>query len=271
MKKNSIFRWGVAMLLLFTGLSLRAYAEDDGGSPFRKNHDVDLTVKSATLQTFTDAFTKQTGVLFSYESALASMPMGDVSVRESNAPLERILNNVFTKRGFRYKIVDRTVVLTYDRTAEPQRKNSVTGRVCDAAGSPLVGATVLVKDSTRGTTTGADGTYSVEAEPGSPPHGEQKVTVPEAPGHGLRTCGRKHPVDERSPEVKAASYIFRSRASCMRRSHAEQIGVCLQRSDGHPSKFMKFFFGGGIFGTFGGYILFLRPIGSQATFSESGD
>lgn len=126
-----------------------------------------LTVKSATLQTFTDAFTKQTGVLFSYESALASMPMGDVSVRESNAPLERILNNVFTKRGFRYKIVDRTVVLTYDRTAEPQRKNSVTGRVCDAAGSPLVGATVLVKDSTRGTTTGADGTYSVEAEPGA--------------------------------------------------------------------------------------------------------
>lgn len=114
-----------------------------------------LTVKSATLQTFTDAFTKQTGVLFSYESALASMPMGDVSVRESNAPLERILNNVFTKRGFRYKIVDRTVVLTYDRTAEPQRKNSVTGRVCDAAGSPLVGATVLVKDSTRGTTTGS--------------------------------------------------------------------------------------------------------------------
>ena len=80
---------------------------------------------------------------------------------------------------------------------------------------------------------------------GSPPHGEQKVTVPEAPGHGLRTCGRKHPVDERSPEVKAASYIFRSRASCMRRSHAEQIGVCLQRSDGHPSKFMKFFLGGG--------------------------
>jgi len=43
----------------------------------------------------------------------------------------------------------------------------VTGRVCDAAGSPLVGATVLVKDSTRGTTTGADGTYSVEAEPGA--------------------------------------------------------------------------------------------------------
>ena len=63
--------------------------------------------------------------------------------------------------------MDRTVVLTYDRTAEPQRKNSVTGRVCDAAGSPLVGATVLVKDSTRGTTTGADGTYSVEAEPGA--------------------------------------------------------------------------------------------------------
>ena len=76
------------MLLLFTGLSLRAYAEDDGGSPFRKNHDVDLTVKSATLQTFTDAFTKQTGVLFSYESALASMLLIPSRSKRTSTPLD---------------------------------------------------------------------------------------------------------------------------------------------------------------------------------------
>lgn len=124
-----------------------------------------LTVKSATLQTFTDAFTKQTGVLFSYESALASMPMGDVSVRESNAPLERILNNVFTKRGFRYKIVDRTVVLTYDRTAEPQRKNSVNGPCLRRGGKPAGRRHGAGEGLHARATTGADGTYSVEAEP----------------------------------------------------------------------------------------------------------
>ncbi|MFQ7386563.1 MAG: hypothetical protein ACLRM8_01615 [Alistipes sp.] len=70
----------MAMLLLFTGLSLRAYAEDDGGSlPEKPRCGPHGQVRYPT--DFTDAFTKQTGVLFSYESALASM-LGDVSVRE---------------------------------------------------------------------------------------------------------------------------------------------------------------------------------------------
>ncbi|WP_295939778.1 TonB-dependent receptor [uncultured Alistipes sp.] len=168
MKKNSIFRMGVALFLLLTGMSLRAYAADDGRSnPPQKNYDVDLTVKAATVQTFTDAFTRQTDVLFSYESALASMPLGDMQVREKQAPLERILDNVFTKRGFRYKIVDRTVVLTYDKNAVQEKKEIVTGRVTDEAGQPMIGATVRVKDTMRGTTTGADGGFSIEAAPGS--------------------------------------------------------------------------------------------------------
>ena len=126
MKKNSIFRWGVAMLLLFTGLSLRAYAEDDGGSPFRKNHDVDLTVKSATLQTFTDAFTKQTGVLFSYESALASMPMGD----GRQALCVQLPAFEFARRGAQYRRVHDGRTLRGDLPPEITSLRRIAGWGC---------------------------------------------------------------------------------------------------------------------------------------------
>ena len=108
MKKNSIPKLELVFLLLLTGMCPQAHATDDGrnASP-QKTYAVDLTLGSATVLTFTEAVTSQTGVLFSYESALSQMPLGDVSVHETAAPLEHILEKVFKGRGFRYKVVDR--------------------------------------------------------------------------------------------------------------------------------------------------------------------
>ena len=157
MKKNSSFRLELVFLLLSTGMCLQAHAVDDGRSaPPQTTYDVDITLRAATLLTFTEAFTRQTGVLFSYESALSSAVLGDVSIREKKAPLERILDDVFKNRGYRYKIVDRIVVLTYDPAGTATTKVVVRGTVTDPSGAPMVGATVVVKDTMRGTTVGAD-------------------------------------------------------------------------------------------------------------------
>ncbi|MBR1726002.1 MAG: carboxypeptidase-like regulatory domain-containing protein, partial [Muribaculaceae bacterium] len=45
--------------------------------------------------------------------------------------------------------------------------NKVTGVVRDANGEPLIGATVKVKGTNRGTATDIDGKYSIAAAPGS--------------------------------------------------------------------------------------------------------
>lgn len=166
MKKNSSFRLELVFLLLSTGMCLQAHAADDGRSaPPQTTYDVDITLRAATLLTFTEAFTRQTGVLFSYESALSSAVLGDVSIREEKAPLERILDDVFKNRGYRYKIVDRIVVLTYDPAGTAATKVVVRGTVTDPSGAPMVGATVVVKDTMRGTTVGADGNYLLQAAP----------------------------------------------------------------------------------------------------------
>ncbi len=168
MKNFSIFKMGLTFLLLLSGIGLRALAADntiDAAAP--QNYDVSLTVKSATVESFTKAFTKQTGVVFSYESSLATMSLGDVTVDQSAASLEQILQSVFGKRGFKYQIVNRVVVLTPPAT-EPQtskEKRIIRGTVSDESGQPMIGATVIVKGSTtRGTTTAADGGYSIAVQ-----------------------------------------------------------------------------------------------------------
>ncbi len=47
------------------------------------------------------------------------------------------------------------------------QSNKVTGVVRDANGEPLIGATVMVKGTNRGTATDIDGKYSINAAPGS--------------------------------------------------------------------------------------------------------
>ena len=166
MKKNSIPKLELVFLLLLTGMCPQAHATDDGrnASP-QKTYAVDLTLGSATVLTFTEAVTSQTGVLFSYESALSQMPLGDVSVHETAAPLEHILEKVFKGRGFRYKVVDRIVVLTYDTDSARSQLVLVTGRVKDGSGTPLVGASVVVKDTMRGVSAGAEGNYRIFVDP----------------------------------------------------------------------------------------------------------
>ncbi|MBR1887972.1 MAG: carboxypeptidase-like regulatory domain-containing protein [Bacteroidales bacterium] len=46
-------------------------------------------------------------------------------------------------------------------------QGTLRGKVTDQDGAPLPGVTVLVKGTTQGTMTGADGTYSMQASKGS--------------------------------------------------------------------------------------------------------
>ena len=163
--RHSIFsRLGVlaTVLAVCLGFSLAASAQ----STTRKSYNLSLTVKSATVKSFTDEFTRKTGVLFSYESDLAQRQMGDIRIEAKDASLTSILDDVFGRQvsGFHYKMMNSTVVLTYEQpqTGKAGKSLTVTGTVTDANGEPLAGAGVLVKGTTIGTNTDLDGKYSIE-------------------------------------------------------------------------------------------------------------
>ncbi len=148
-------------MLLLAGMGVSLYAETVVDSP-QKNYDVKMSLNSATVKSFSEAFSQQTGVLFSYEANIASKSMGKVSINASKASLQSILDNVLTNKGFNYEIVGNNVVITY---REPV-KNLVTvrGTVTDTYGQPMIGAGIMVRGGTDGTVTDMDGKYSIQVE-----------------------------------------------------------------------------------------------------------
>lgn len=165
--RHSIYRklgvFAIAVSLL-TGLFQKAEAQQANTG----NYDLSLSVKSATVKTFTEAFTQKTGVLFSYEAGLAQKPMGDINIDVKGASLTSILDDVFGKQvtGFKYKLMSSTVVITADRQPVSKTGNiTVSGKVTDRSGEPLIGAGVLVKGTSKGVTTDLNGNYTLETAP----------------------------------------------------------------------------------------------------------
>jgi TonB-linked SusC/RagA family outer membrane protein len=166
MSFKTLSRLCVAVLLTFVSVSISANAGQSG--MLQQLYNVNLNVSQGTVRTVTQAFTKQTGVLFSYETGLASKSLGTVSVHMKDAKLDDILSQIFNGKGIDYKVVNRTVVLTAEDVQTPSvgYKNSlIKGKVTDASNQPLPGAGVIIKGTTIGTTTDLDGNYTIEAKP----------------------------------------------------------------------------------------------------------
>lgn len=65
--------------------------------------------------------------------------------------------------GYLLRIVCCLLLTSAALSLQAQTRNQVSGRVTDAAGEPLVGATVVVVGTTIGTTTDIDGNYAINA------------------------------------------------------------------------------------------------------------
>ena len=65
--------------------------------------------------------------------------------------------------GYFLRFVFCLVLTASALSSQAQSRNQVSGKVTDTAGEPLIGATVVVVGTTTGTTTGIDGSYTINA------------------------------------------------------------------------------------------------------------
>lgn len=167
MKKNFLFRLGMAALLLLGGASTVSLDAATAANNPQKTYNVNLSLDKATVKSFSEAFTQETGVLFSYESSVAQKPMGEIRIKAEGEGLTAILDDVFGNQAegrFVYEIVNSTVIITSNEPqAKPQNIVTVRGIVTNAAGEPLIGAGVFVSGTSTGVTTDLDGAYAIEA------------------------------------------------------------------------------------------------------------
>lgn len=97
-----------------------------------------------------------------------------VDVKVDNKTLDAILDNLFEGTNLEYKINDRQVsVARTEKTSKaliqaPQQElRTVSGLVVDGANEPVIGANILVKGTTTGTSTDLDGKFTVEVPAGT--------------------------------------------------------------------------------------------------------
>lgn len=97
-----------------------------------------------------------------------------VSVTAHDEPVQTVLRRIFEGTPIRFTLEGKHIVLrrqpqtAANAAAASPAKQTVTGTVTDTAGKPVVGATVLVKGGTVGTTTDVDGRFSLTIPAGSP-------------------------------------------------------------------------------------------------------
>jgi TonB-linked SusC/RagA family outer membrane protein len=82
----------------------------------------------------------------------------DIVTEESS--IEQVLDAIFKGTDVKYRVSDRKILLSSESLLQEGR--TVTGKVTDANGDPVIGATVVVRGTTIGTITDAGGNYTLQ-------------------------------------------------------------------------------------------------------------
>lgn len=125
---------------------------------------VTLRVADAPLEQVLDAIEKQTSYLFVYDKSVDVTRK--VSLDAANEPLKTVLARLAQQAGVDYAVENTSIVLSQKPpVADAQQSVTLTGTVRDAQGQPVIGAAVIIQGTTLGTSTGADGNYTLRIPP----------------------------------------------------------------------------------------------------------
>lgn len=163
--KKSIFKKTCLLFVMWSGLligNLRAQ------SVIADNPNVTLQLSNVTLIEFFNKLTEVTGKNFVYSADILEQK-GRVSVTVENERLDKVLDRCLKEKGLGYTFQD-DVILIYLQNekvspGEKVKKRLVRGVVRDQQGDPLVGATVVLKNTHMGVATDVDGRFEMEIMP----------------------------------------------------------------------------------------------------------
>jgi TonB-linked SusC/RagA family outer membrane protein len=133
---------------------------------------VTVQAEGQSIKAILSQLAKQANIRFVYSQQLVGADR-KVSVRAQNEPLATVLDEIFAPLKIEYEISqDRIVLRLPAKPVSAAEAGSstlaaqvvpVTGKVVDSKGAGLPGVTVLVKGTTNGTSTGADGSFTIQA------------------------------------------------------------------------------------------------------------
>lgn len=129
---------------------------------------VDVQATDAKLTEILTQVEKQTVFRFSFTDEIKEI--GHLSLNVRSKRLDLLLEDLATRANVSFKQINEMIAVAKKKPGERSsalRDINVSGQVSDAVnGEPIPGVNVLVKGTTRGTTTDADGKFMLEVDEG---------------------------------------------------------------------------------------------------------
>jgi len=153
MKISRVFM--IAFVLFFSTISI--YAQEK---------PITLNLKDVTIKQLLKEIESQTDYTFVYNNHTIDTDK-KISVKAENEKISSLLGRLFP--GFSYTFEDKMIILKpKEKRSAPQQEKRITGEVKDQNGEPLIGVSVHIKDTSIGTITGIDGTFSLQVTGNNP-------------------------------------------------------------------------------------------------------
>lgn len=136
---------------------------------YSQTKKLNLNMKNATVKEVLSAIEDQSEFKFMYSAKVIDVNR-EVAISEENSKIEDALKSLFAGTDVNYTIKDRIIVLSSgalnnNELTSIQQPKSVSGKVTDSSGSPLPGVSIVVKGTTTGIITDANGNYTVQNVP----------------------------------------------------------------------------------------------------------
>ncbi len=129
---------------------------------YAQNTVIKIEVQNKTVSEVLSEIEKQSDFTFFFNNKHVDQNR-KVSVAANNSNIFKILDEIFKGTQVKYSVLGKNIILSTEiQTSQQERKKRVTGKICDANGEPLIGASIQVKGTTIGSITDIDGNYSLE-------------------------------------------------------------------------------------------------------------
>ena len=148
-----------------------ALVQVSASNTYSQSAKMSFNLKNAMLSEVFDQIQENSEFRFFYDSENIDLSR-KVTINADDSKIDEILNNVFSDSDLSYEIFDRYIIvktkgseIDFSNTIISQQPQSISGTIKDESGLPLPGVTVLVKGTTQGTVTNADGEFSIPNVP----------------------------------------------------------------------------------------------------------
>lgn len=126
---------------------------------------VNIKMENVSIKQVLNSIEDQTNFFFIYNGKLVDVER-KINVNVDNQSINDVLRDLFSDSNIKYEIENRQILLSNMNSGlGSQQQKSISGKVVDSSGGSLPGVSVVVKGTTSGTITDADGKYSLTNVP----------------------------------------------------------------------------------------------------------